>query len=60
MTLMGPTVADTVVQVEPRSFMHRPGGRGIISGIICLAIVVYLLYLATRLVRAIEKLADKP
>ena len=38
---------------------HRRGGRGIVGGVICLAVVVYVLWLATRVVRAVEKIADK-
>jgi hypothetical protein len=44
-------------QALPAAGMHR--GWGIVRGVIWLAIVVYLLWLGTRLVRAIEKFVDK-
>jgi hypothetical protein len=53
--------ADTTAYVEPTTgFMHhRHGWRGIVGGLACLAVVIYVLWLATRVVRAIEKAADK-
>ena len=54
--------ADTTgahTEVTGRSMHHRHGWRGIVGGAIWLAIVVYVLWLATRVVRAVEKLADK-
>jgi hypothetical protein len=38
---------------------HRPGLRLLVGGVIWLALVVYGLWLATRVVRALEKIADK-
>jgi hypothetical protein len=53
--------ADTTAHVERnyQSMHHRHGWRGIVGGVICLAVVIYLLWLATRVVRAIERAADK-
>ena len=42
-----------------RPMHQRHGWRGIVGGVIWLAIVVYVLWLATRVVRAVEKIADK-
>jgi hypothetical protein len=33
--------------------------RRVAGGVVCLVLVVYALWLATRLVRAVEKIADK-
>ena len=38
---------------------HGFGGVGYLAGLIWLAAVIYLLTLATRLVRAIERIASK-
>ena len=54
--------ADTTganMEATGRFMHHRHGWRGIVGGMIWLAVVVYVLWLATRVVRAIEKLADK-
>ena len=58
-TPVGFALADSVARVEPRPFMHHPHRFRIVGGIIWLAIVIYVLYLATRVVRAVEKLADR-
>lgn len=39
--------------------MYWGHGFGLLAGLIWLAIVIYLLTLAARLVRAIEKIADR-
>jgi heme exporter protein D len=39
--------------------MHWGHGLGFLAGLIWLAVVIYLLTLAVRLVRAIERIADK-
>jgi hypothetical protein len=56
-------VSDTTASArpgEPGRFMHRRHGwHGIVGAVVWLAIVVYVLWLATRLVRAVEKLADR-
>ena len=54
--------ADTTgAHMEPASrFMHyRHGWWGVVGGVIWLAVVLYVLWLATRVVRAVEKVADK-
>jgi len=43
----------------PRMMYRRPGLRLLVGGVIWLALVVYGLWLATRVVRALEKIADK-
>ena len=56
-------VADTTAsarQDAPGRFMHRRHGwRGVVGAVVWLAIVVYVLWLLTRAVRALEKLADR-
>ena len=47
---------DQHVQEGPMYWGH---GVGILAGLIWLAAVIYLLTLATRLVRAIERIANK-
>jgi len=44
---------------RPRMMYHRPGLRLLVGGVIWLALVIYALWLATRVVRAVEKIADK-
>ena len=44
---------------RPPMMYHRPGVRLLVGGVIWLALVVYSLWLATRVVRALEKIADK-
>jgi len=40
--------------------MHRRHhARGVVGGLICVVVVIYVLWLGTRIVRAIEKFADK-
>jgi len=39
--------------------MYWGHGLGFVAGLIWLAVVIYLLTLGARLVRAIEKIADK-
>ena len=54
--------ADTTgarMEATSRFRHHRPGWRGIVGGVIWLAVVVYVLWLATRVVRAVERIADK-
>jgi hypothetical protein len=54
--------ADTTVTTTgapPAWVRHRRHGRGIVGGVICLLVVIYVLWLATRVVRAFEKFADK-
>ena len=55
--------ADTTASARPEAagrFMHRRHGwHGIVGVVIWLAIVLYVLWLGTRLVRAVERLADK-
>jgi len=51
---------DTASTPAPNWAMHRRHhGRGVVGGLVCLVVVIYVLWLATRLVRAIEKAADK-
>jgi hypothetical protein len=56
-------MADTTASARPEApgrFMYRRHGwHGIVGAIVWLAIIAYVLWLATRLVRAVEKLADK-
>ena len=53
--------ADTTAGAQGNGrFMHRHHGwRGVVAGVIWLVVVIYVLWLATRAVRAIEKVADK-
>jgi hypothetical protein len=55
--------ADTTVTTTgappPAWARHRRHGRGIVGGVICLLVVIYVLWLATRVVRAFEKIADR-
>lgn len=39
--------------------MYWGHGFGVVAGLIWLAVVIYLLTLAARLVRAIERIADR-
>jgi hypothetical protein len=62
MTLMGwQNPADTAAHAEVmgRWAHHRPGLHRIVGAVIWLAVVIYLLWLATRVVRAVERIADK-
>ena len=53
------SLADTT-HLEAARFMHRHyGWPRAVGGVICLGVVIYVLWLTTRVVRAIEKLADK-
>ena len=56
-------VADTTTAARPeapgRLTYRRHGWHGIVGAVIWLAIIVYVLWLATRVVRAVEKLAEK-
>jgi hypothetical protein len=49
----------THAQVVERYVHHRHGWYGIVCVVIWLLVVLYVLFLATRVVRAIEKIADK-
>ncbi len=54
--------ADTTVMTgapPPAWVRHRRHGRGIVGGVVCLLVALYVLWLATRVVRAFEKFADK-
>jgi hypothetical protein len=57
------TAVDTTVTTTgappPAWVGHRRHGRGIVGGVICLLVAIYVLWLATRVVRAFEKFADK-
>jgi hypothetical protein len=53
------TSASARAEASARFMHHRHGWRGIIGGVIWIAVVVYVLWLATRVVRAIERLADR-
>ena len=57
---MSDTTAAARAEASGRFMHHRHGQWGIVGGVIWLAVVVYVLWLGTRVVRAIEKLADKP
>lgn len=56
-------MADTTASARPEAsgrFMYRRHGwHGIVGAVVWLAIIVYVLWLATRLVRAVERLTDK-
>jgi hypothetical protein len=52
-------VAEAQVPPFPPPQVRMHPGWLIARGVVCLAIVVYLLRLGTRLVRAVEKFADK-
>jgi len=53
------TTADTAAHMEGgRGWRHCHGWR-IAGAVIWLAVVVYVLWLATRMVRAVERLADR-
>lgn len=53
--------SDTMAHTEAsgRVIHHRHGWWGIVGAVIWLAVVIYVLILATRIVRAVEKVADK-
>jgi len=51
--------APAVAQAEPGRGIHRGRGLRLVGGLIWLAVVIYMLYLATRAVRALEKWSDK-
>jgi hypothetical protein len=56
---MSDTTASARAETSGRFMQHRHGLWGIVGGVIWLAVVVYVLWLATRVVRAIERLADR-
>jgi hypothetical protein len=58
--IISDTTASARAEGSGRFMHHRHGWWGIVGGVIWLAVVVYVLWLATRVVLAIEKLADKP
>ncbi len=51
--------AHTQWATRPGTMYHRPGLRLLVGGVIWLGLVIYGLWLATRVVRALEKIADK-
>jgi hypothetical protein len=51
--------ADTTGTASARFIHYHHRGPRIVGVVIWLAVVIYVLWLATRVVRAIEKLADK-
>lgn len=51
--------ADTTSTATPRFMHYHRGWPRIVGGVIWLAVVVYVLWLGTRVVRAVERLADK-
>lgn len=53
--------ADTMARTEMRggAMHYRHGWWGIVHLAIWLAVLIYVLILATRVVRAVEKMADK-
>ncbi len=51
-------LADTSSAATAR-FTHYHRGLRIVGGVIWLAAVIYVLWLATRVVRAVEKFVDK-
>jgi hypothetical protein len=54
--------ADTLshAEVVGRWAHHRSGVHRIVGAVIWLAVVIYVLWLGTRVVRAIERIADRP
>jgi hypothetical protein len=50
---------DTTGTATPRFMHYRHGWPRIVGGVIWLAVVIYVLWLTTRVVRAIEKLVEK-
>ena len=50
---------DTTSTATARFMPHHHGWPRIVGGVIWLAIVIYVLWLGTRVVRAVERLADK-
>ncbi len=50
---------DTASTATARYMHFHHGWPRIVGGVIWLAVVIYVLWLGTRVVRAIEKLADK-
>lgn len=56
-------VTDTTTAARPEApgrFMYRRHGwHGIVGAVVWLAVIVYVLWLATRVVRAVEKVAEK-
>jgi threonine/homoserine/homoserine lactone efflux protein len=53
------TSADTAARVEGGGGWRHHHGCRIVGAVIWLAVVVYVLWLATRMVRAVERLADR-
>jgi hypothetical protein len=53
------TTADTAARVEGGGGWRHHRGCRIVGAVIWLAVVVYVLWLATRVVRAVERLADR-
>jgi len=55
-----PSPADTTTRMDASRWGRSRGHvHGIIAGVIWLAVVLYGLWLATRVVRAVERIADK-
>ncbi len=53
------TLADTSNAATARYTHYHHGWLRIVGGVIWLAAVIYVLWLATRVVRAVEKFVDK-
>jgi len=53
------TLVDTTSTATARFTHYHHGWPRIVGGVICLAAVIYVLWLATRVVRAVEKFVDK-
>ncbi len=54
-----PSSVDTTSTATVRYMHYHHGWPRIVGGVIWLAIMIYVLWLGTRIVRAIERLADK-
>ena len=50
---------DSTSTAAPRFMHHHYVWPRIVGGVIWLAVMIYVLWLATRVVRAVEKVADK-
>ena len=53
------SLADTTSTATARFTHHHHGWLRIVGGVIWLVAVIYVLWLATRVVRAVEKFVDK-